>query len=195
MWLDVDIDYPVSEPSAETTVCTHQAVDGPHHWHALLAVPGSERRACIWLKRECGLKPYWPRYQTEFRLQRRSKIQWRSVIPGYIFLPAPVNYRKVESGPKIRRFLRNGTGDVAQIPYWGKQGIEEIIKIEASLNANPIAARDGIPFKKDQMVRIIPLEISGKILRIDSRRRVVILVDMFGGTVPLTVAVGDIESV
>ena len=165
------------------------ATEGP--WHALLVAPGRERRACIWMRLR-ALEPYWPRYRCEARWQHRSAVQWRSVMPGYLFMSAPTNYRMVEEAPAVRNFLRNGDGDVANV---ANSDIDRIRQIEEALNDNAVAAEQGIPFKKGQSVWVLPLETVGEIQHIDSRRRVVVLVPMFGGHRSCTVAVEQITAI
>lgn len=164
-------------------------------WYALLVMAGVERRACIWMRLR-GMWPYWPRYEVGHRdFKSRRSVIWRSVIPGYIFLPVPANCWLVEEAPGVRRIMRNGRGGFAEIPDGGKEGIEQIRDIEASLNANPVAAREGIPFKVGQQVHVSRLDMTGKILKLDGRRRIVVSVPLFGSSIPMTVSVGDIESV
>lgn len=193
-------------------------------WSILLMTTGIERRACHWL-RQRGLQPYWARYRVNWReFQARSGIQWRSVLPGYLFLPWPTDSTQttisdaptvetsalkvgdvipggkkriidycqlVEKAPGVRRFVRNGDGEPETL---GEHDMDRIREIEAALNDSIIAARDGIPFKVGQLVHVKRLEMTGKILRLDGRRRIIIEVFMFGSFVPLTLSVADIEA-
>ncbi len=138
------------------------------------------------------MEPYWPRYRSEARLQHRSRVLWRSVLPGYLFLSSPVNFRTIGNAPALRRVLRSGSGDVAEL---SKADMENIHRIEDALNDSSVASVEGIPFRKGQLVRVIPLDIVAKIRRIDRRRRVVVDAPLFGSVVAMTVVVGDIESV
>jgi hypothetical protein len=162
-------------------------------WCVFLCQTGVERRACIWMRLR-GLQPYWARYRVTWReFQARHGIQWRSVLPGYLFLPWPADCKLVEDAPGVRRFLRNVAGEPETL---GEHDMSQIREIEAALNASTVAARDGIPFKVGQLVHVKRLEMNGKILRLDGRRRIIICVPMFGSRgVPLTVSVGDIEAV
>jgi hypothetical protein len=93
----------------------------------------------------------------------------------------------------VRRFLRNGDGVLEML---GEHEMDRIREIEVALNESVIAAREGIPFKVGQTVYIKKLEINGKILKLDGRRRIIISVPMFGSSgVPLTLSVADIEAV
>jgi transcription antitermination factor NusG len=162
-------------------------------WYVLLTTTGLERRTCIWMRLR-GLQPYWARYRINWReFQVRSGIQWRSVLPGYLFLPWPADCKLVEDAPGVRRFLRNGDGKPETLD---ENQMSRIREIEAALNDSIIAARDGIPFKVGQNVHVKRLEMTGKILRLDGRRRIIISVPMFGSSgVPLTLSVADIEAV
>jgi transcription antitermination factor NusG len=195
-------------------------------WYVLLTTTGLERRACIWMRLR-GLQPYWARYRVSWReFQARSGIQWRSVLPGYLFLPWPadcvqtmisdtpvahmsllkvgdvipggkkkvIDYcQLVEKAPGVRRFVRNADGFPETLD---EHEMDRIREIESALNDSIIAARDGIPFKVGQNVYVKRLEMIGKILRLDGRRRIIISVPMFGSSgVPLTLSVADIESI
>jgi transcription antitermination factor NusG len=167
------------------------------HWYALLVASGMERKVCIWLRRR-QYEPYWPRYKGQVKLNRhRRAIQWRSVIPGYLFIPAPehgsVNWSLVESAPGVHGFMCSA-GNIVSLPEIGKQGIEQIMAIETALNESAIAAVHGIPFKKGQLVFVKSLEIIGEIKRIDGRDRIMVEVPMFGSKVPMWLSSGAIDA-
>jgi hypothetical protein len=162
-------------------------------WYVILMSTGLERRACIWMRLR-GLQPYWARYRVNWReFQVRSGIQWRSVLPGYLFLPHPADCKLVEDAPGVRRFLRDGNGKPETLD---EHEMDRIREIESALNDSIIAARDGIPFKVGQRVYITKLQIGGIILRLDGRRRIIVSTSIFGSRgVPMTVSVADIESI
>ena len=166
-------------------------------WYALLVASGMERKVCIWLRRR-QYEPYWPRYKGQVKLSRhRRSVQWRSVIPGYLFIPAPergsVNWSLVESAPGAHGFMCSA-GNIVSLPESGKQGIEQIMAIETALNESVIAAKDGIPFKKGQLVTVRSLEIVGEIKRIDGKDRIIVEVPMFGSKVPMSLSSAAIEA-
>jgi transcription antitermination factor NusG len=166
--------------------------DSGLRYYVILMSTGLERRACIWMRLR-GLDPYWARYRVIWReFQARHGIQWRSVLPGYLFLPHPADCKLVEDAPGVRRFLRDNDGRPKTIDQYDMDRIREI---EAALNDSIIAARDGIPFKVGQLVYVKRLEQRGKILRLDGRRRIIIEVFMFGSFLPMTLSVADIESI
>jgi len=148
----------------------------------------------MWLLQR-QMQPYWPRYNPVPRAyQPRNRIVWRSVLPGYMF----VNAKRIKfwlfdelDGAKL---MRNGNS-LVEIPDAGKQGMERIREIAEALNADAIAARDGIPFKVGQKVRIRDLDIEATVKRLDSRRRIVVAAPMLGSVVDMTVAVEHIESI
>jgi transcription antitermination factor NusG len=168
-------------------------------WYALLVTSGQERKACIWLKKRQFL-PYWPRYLGAIKLNRHRKgIRWRSVIPGYLFLPIPatnsINCELIESAPAIRKVMRNGSNEPVTLPEHGKDGIARIRELEEVMNADPIAADQGIPFKAGQAIRIARISIEGKIKRIASKKKIVVEAMFFGAVREFELPVGEIEAV
>ncbi|HZS57616.1 MAG TPA: transcription termination/antitermination NusG family protein [Bryobacteraceae bacterium] len=191
--LEAVLRYQVEE-SAELLPGT----DLPRRWYALLVESGRERRICIWLRRR-QYEPYWPRYKGFVKLNRhRTEVRWRSVIPGYLFIPIPIlqtiNCDLIESAPGARRIMRNGE-NLVELPEDGRQGIERIKEIEAALNASAIAAAEGIPFKEGQKVRIRRVELDGKIKRIASKTKIVVEAQFFGAVREWELPVSEIEAV
>src|SRR5579859_2419256 len=97
-------------------------------WRGVHCQPGSERQACIWLRRH-GLKPRWFRFRAEPTrdIKSRRNVRWRSVIPGYLFLPVPLS-RSIDSSffdyaPGIRGFMRNAAGTIVRLK---EEEIEQI---------------------------------------------------------------------
>ncbi len=166
-------------------------------WYALLIASGAERKACIFLRKR-QYEPYWPRYRGEVKLNRhRRAIRYRSVIPGYLFLPikpAP-HWALFEDEAWYRGVIRDSKCEPVQIPELGRQGIEQIREIESALNASPIAAADGVPFKIGQKVRLVRLELTGTVMRIDKRRRVCVEAKLFGRDTRIMVAALEIEPI
>jgi transcription antitermination factor NusG len=168
----------VKDLQAESYV--HQ---GECDWVALLAQPGSERKACIWLRRR-QFKPYWARYKGQVKLNRhRRAMRWRSVIPGYLFLPVitDINWRLIEETPGVHGKMTNGEGRPKLL---NRGHINDIVRIEEALNSSEINAVQGIPFKVGQRVRPtddLYYHWEGPITRIDSRRQIAVEVPgLFG---------------
>ena len=169
----------------------------PCYWIALLT--NNERKACIWLKRR-QFKPYWPRYRGMTRLNRhRRQMRWRSVLPGYLFLPFPMNKepncRLIEESPGSRGIMRNGSFE----PRVLNDGhVQQIRRIEDALNASELNAAEGIPFKVGQRVRVTNdayWQFEGPILKIDNKRRIWLEVELFGAKRHLTVPASELEAV
>jgi transcription antitermination factor NusG len=170
-------------------------------WFALKVRAGSESRAKRALEAR-SIVPYWPRYQAlkriiGSRLAARRK-SWRSVIPGLMFVP--VDYRAVHEtirsySTSIQGVLADAGGKWVTIPDNGRQSMETIRQIEAALNASAIAARDGIPFRVGQRVRVERLASEGTIARIDGTRQITVEAFMFGRVTRMIVPVSEIESV
>jgi len=165
------------------------------HWYALLVMGGRERKVCIWLRRR-QYSPYWPRYRGQVKLNRhRRAVRWKSVIAGYVFLPHVewMNWRLIEEGPNVIGFMRNA-GTLIKIPNLGREGIEGIKSIEESLNASPLAAADGIPFKEGQKVWVSRMEQFGTILSIEKGRKLIVELLFLGSKRPIPLPVSDVEA-
>ena len=166
-------------------------------WYAILTETNKERLACIWLKRR-QYAPYWPRYQGREKVNRRRFVaRWRSVLPGYLFLPVvdEPNWAVLERMPGYRRIMRDGAGNVVTIPERGKQGIEQIREIEMACNSSAIAAEEGIPFREGQKCRLIKIpEVLGEVKRIISKHKIEIEIQMFGGLTLTQVPAAEIEA-
>ena len=113
------------------------------------------------------------------------------MLPGYVFLPAPADCGLVEDAPGARRFIRYGSGDIAELSQKVIDRIKEM-EIEARINEGAILDREGKPFEIGQQVHVSKLELTGKILKLDGRRRIVVEVPLFGNIVPMVVGIGDI---
>ena len=166
-------------------------------WYAVLVASGLERKACIWLRRR-QYAPYWPRYKGQVKLNRhRNAERWRSVIPGYLFLPVEddPNWELLEDRmPGFGSVLRNGVRDrYALLPDKGREGIEQIRQIEAALNASPIAAADGMPFKVGQMVRVPRLSMDGKVVAIERGRKLIVELYFLGAKRPVPLPASEVE--
>lgn len=176
-----------------------EPVQAPRSWYAFLVETGKERRVSDWLTVR-QFQPYWPRYKGQVKLNRhRRAIRPRSVIPGYLFVPLNLepNWRLLTGTHAkaigIRGVLRSGSSDYAILT---EQHIEAIRNIEAALNESPVCATEGIPFKVGQRVRVNsePWNWEGPIIRIDSRRQIVVEARMFGRATRIVVAASEIEA-
>ena len=176
---------------------TFAPVDDAPRWYALLVQSGKERKFCFWLRKR-QYQPYWPRFMGVVKLNRHRKAKrWCSVIPGYLFLPdnGAINWELIEEAQGVHGFMSNASGDLVDLPYKGKQGIEQIKLIESALQESVIAATQGIPFKTGQQVWVGKLSVEGKILRIDNSRQITVEVPMFGSRVKSVMPVSELEAV
>ena len=168
----------------------------PVCWRALLVESGTERKACGWL-RDRQFKPYWARYRVEpTRIQERRHVRWKSVIPGYVFLPIPllrpIDSDYFEHAPGIRGFMRNGSHNVVRFT---EEEIEQVRKIEEALRASLIAAVEGIPFRQGQKVRIIKPDLEARIKEITSKRKIVVEAMFLGAMREWQLAGSEIEAI
>ena len=165
-------------------------------WCALLVQSNAERKCCIWLKRR-GFSPYWARFKASQKLNRhRRAMRWKSVIAGYLFLPKydQMNWKLIEDAPGVRGFLRMA-GEIVSLPESGEQGIAKIREIEDCLNASPVAAAQGIPFKVKQKVRVAKLEMEAIIIKIESARLIELEGNIFGRVTKIRLPVTEIEAI
>lgn len=166
-------------------------------WYALMT--DSEKKACIWLRKR-QYEPYWARYMGPVKVNRhRTMSRWRSVLPGYLFLPIPMgrdpNWRLIEESPGIRSVMRQGNFEPVRI---SSRDIDEIRRIEGAMNASEIAAREGIPFKVGQKVRVIndTLGFEGTVIKLDTKRKITIEVpSLFGRVTKIMLPVSEIEAI
>ena len=173
--------------------------DLPCKWYALLTESGTERKATIWLKRR-QYHPYWPRYMGQIRLNRhRRGFRWRSVIPGYLFLPIPeasnAGWATIEQAPGVHGVMRHADYNFV---VFKEQDISEVARIERCLNESPVAAAEGIPFRVGQEVRIVRGMFENHttaIISIDRGRRITLEVPFLGSTREIVLPVNDIEAV
>jgi|SRR5581483_4946684 len=171
-------------------------IEEPVHWHALFVASGSEPKAVWWLRRR-QFKPYWARYRGEpNRIQARRTIRWKSVIPGYLFLPIPMD-RHIDSdffefAPGIHDFMRTSSGNVVLL---SEMEIDQIRSIEDALQASIIAAGQNIPFKVGQKVRIVKPGIDAKIVGITSKWKIIVEAQFLGAPRQWTLAGSEIEAI
>jgi len=170
----------------------------PCRWYALLTGSGLERKATTWLKRR-QYHPYWPRYMGQVQLNRhRRAVRFRSVLPGYVFLAVPdasvADWDTIEQTPGVRRAMRKTNGDFVQLQV---KDMSDIQRIEVALNSSPIAAKEGMPFRVGQEVRITHGVFEGhvtEILKIERGRKVEIDVPFLGSSTRITLPASEIEA-
>ena len=123
----------------------------PQQWCMLLVEPGKEQDARDSFHRY-GVGAYWPNYYSFFRptLPLRERRR-RSVIPGYLFVPAPPILDIVERIPGVLNAVLNYSGDPATLK---DADIDVIRSIEAGMNT-PIPGRTLHNFKGGDKVGFI----------------------------------------
>ena len=86
----------------------------PQQWCMLQVTPGMERDARDDFHRY-GVRAYWPNCHSFLRstlpLRERRRTDYRSVIPGYLFVPAPPIWDNVERIPGVISVVRNFSGE------------------------------------------------------------------------------------
>lgn len=171
----------------------------PDQWFMLLVRPGKEQEARDSFRRY-GLRAYWPNYHStsHWSPQRRERrrTDYRSVIPGYLFVPALPSstfWNIIERNLGIVNVVRNYSGELAVLK---NADIEVVRSIEASMNT-PVPGKslhnfktgDKVRFADDTLNRWPPGRVAGSI----NDGRISIEVEVMGRIVPFMVFPHQIE--
>ena len=167
----------------------------PQQWCMLLVEPGKEQDARDSFHRY-GVRAYWPNYYSFFRptLPLRERRR-RSVIPGYLFVPAPPIWDIVERIPGVLNAVLNYSGDPATLK---DADIDVIRSIEAGMNT-PIPGRtlhnfkggDKVGFIDDNTQRWPPGRFRGS----SNDGRITVEIGVMGRLVPFVVFPHQIKRV
>jgi transcription antitermination factor NusG len=129
----------------------------PDQWCMLTVRPGKEQDARDSFYRY-GVQAYWPNYhsflQSTLPLRERRRTEYRSVIPGYLFVPAlptQMFWDIAERIPGVENAVLNFSGDLATLK---DADIDVIRSIEAGMNT-PIPGRTMHNFKGGDKVGFI----------------------------------------
>jgi transcription antitermination factor NusG len=167
----------------------------PRLWLAFIARASCEQKAADRL-RECRIRAYWPNYCVTEAIGRHQGnghrlrgARLRSIIPGFIFVAVGIGaepefdlHAIVDETPGLLGYMRNGSGEVAQLR---EADIQQIRKIEGDHNLPP--ARDHVHnFKMGDKVRFkhAPAWV-GKVIEFCSDGRLSVGVLLFGRVVPV----------
>ena len=164
-------------------------------WYALLATSGRERKSLAYLVKR-GYLAYWPHYYARTRWRgHKSREIVRAALPGYMFLPSDKpDWPLILEAPGIRDVMRDGDS-----PYQLSDiDMKKIRLIDEAVNASPVSAARGIPFKVGQRVRLIHSLWEGwetEILGIDKSGQITLEVPLLGGHHKAKIALAEIEAV
>jgi transcription antitermination factor NusG len=126
----------------------------PQQWCMLQVTPGMERDARDGFHRY-GVRTYWPNYHSFLRptlpLRERRRTDYRSVIPGYLFVSAPPIWDIVWRIPGVGNAVLNFSGDPATLK---DADIDVIRSIEVGMNT-PTRGRTLHNFKGGDKVAFI----------------------------------------
>jgi transcription antitermination factor NusG len=171
----------------------------PDQWCMLIVTPGKEQDARDSFHRY-GIQAYWPNYLGFTRWSSRPReprrTDYRSVIPGYLFvpmLPAPTLRDVMERIVGVDNVVRNYSGDLAVLR---SADIEVIRQIEAGLKTpkpgkslHSFKTGDKVRFVDDTLNRWPPGRVAGSI----NDGRISIEVEVMGRIVPFMVFPHQIE--
>jgi transcription antitermination factor NusG len=171
----------------------------PDQWCMLIVTPGKEQEARDNFHRY-GIRAYSPNYlgftRRSSRPRERRRTDYRSVIPGYLFvpmLPTPTLWDVMQRIPDVVSVVRNYSGDIAILR---NTNIEVIRQIEAGLKTpkpgkslHHFKTRDKVRFVDDLLNRWPPGKVAGS----TNDGRITVEVRVMGRLVPFQVFPHQIE--
>jgi transcription antitermination factor NusG len=173
----------------------------PQQWCMLLVTPGQEREARDSFHRY-GVRAYWPNYHSFLRstlpLRKRRRTEDRSVIPGYLFVPALPTEMIWDISlriPGVLNAVLNFSGDMATFK---DESIEVIRAIERGMHT-PVPGKSLHNFKTGDKVRFVD-DITqrwppGKIAGATGDGRITVEVKAMGRIVPFQVFPHQVEKI
>jgi transcription antitermination factor NusG len=171
----------------------------PDQWCMLIVQPGKEQDARNSFRRY-GVRAYWPKYlgftRWSSRPRERRRTDYRSVIPGYLFvpmLPPSTFWDVVERIVGVVNVVRNYSGDLAVLR---NADIEVIRQIEAGLNT-PKPSKSLHSLKTGEKVRFCDDLLNrwplGRVASSTNDGRISVEVEVMGRIVPFLVFPHQIE--
>ena len=173
----------------------------PQQWCMLLVRPGMERDARDSFHRY-GVRAYWPNYHSFLRstlpLRERRRTDYLSVIPGYLFVPAPPTemfWEICQRIPGVGHTVLNFSGEVATLK---DESIEVVRAIERDMHT-PVPGKSLHNFKTGDKVRLVD-DITqrwppGKIAGATGDDRITVEVKVMGRVVPFQVFPHQVEKI
>jgi hypothetical protein len=163
----------------------------PQQWCMWRVTPGMEREARDGFHRY-GVRAYWPNYHSFLRptlpLRERRSTDYRSVIPGYLFVPALPTEMLWDFRlriPGVGNAVLNFSGD----PHTLKDADIDVIRsIEAGMNT-PIPSRTPHNLKAGDKVGRRFARVSGSV----GDGRIIVEVGVMGRHVPFQIFPHQIE--
>ena len=165
----------------------------PQQWCMLLVTPGKEQHARDSFHRY-GVQAYWPNYYSFLRsnlpLRERRRTDYRSVIPGYLFLKSVLDnqlWETIQRTKDTNHLVLNYSGSVATLK---EESIDVIRAIEGGMHTlvpgkslHNFKTGDKVRFVDDLQGRWPPGRISGAV----RDGRITVEVRVMGRMVPFQV--------
>jgi transcription antitermination factor NusG len=165
----------------------------PQQWWMLQVTPGMERDTRNDFHRY-GVRAYWPNYHSFLRLtlplRERRSTDYRSVIPGYLFMPALPTEMLWDFRlriPGVENAVLNFSGDPHTL---NDADIDVIRSIEAGMNTptpgrtlHNLKAGDKVAFIDDNTQRWPPGRFGGS----STDGRITVEIEVMGCLVPFVV--------
>jgi transcriptional antiterminator RfaH len=161
-------------------------------WYVAHTHPHAEHRALEHLRRQ-GFSVYLPRYRKLRRHARRVETVRAPLFPGYLFISmdiARTRWRAIRSTLGVRNLVCEGERPVPVPP-----GVVE--EIQAREDAEGDVPVEDNRFRAGEEVRVSDGPLTGQIgwfQRALERDRIMILLELLGRRVPLTVPLAAVRS-
>lgn len=158
-------------------------------WAVINTHPHKERLALDNLKRQ-AFETYCPMLRATVRHARRTSVVLRPMFPGYVFAamnPDHQRWRPLLSTFGVRTVVRNGDS-LSLMP-------EAFIEAMRSREVDGAIARPSSPYHVGQEVRLVAGPFDGlvaKIIAMDDRERLVVLMDLLNRPVKVKVTANQV---
>ena len=157
------------------------------HWYAVQTHPAAEARAVGHLGRQ-GFETFFPRYRKQRRHARRIDTVEAALFPGYVFVNLDLDlqrWRSVHSTLGVRRLVCSG-----DMPMPVPAAVMDEIRSRGDDDGlMDLGAAAGLrPGDRVEIAEGPFAERTGILEELDDQRRVILLLDLMGRPVRLTIA-------
>jgi transcription elongation factor/antiterminator RfaH len=159
-------------------------------WFAVNTHPAAEQKACMHLENQ-GWQTFFPKIARTLRSGRRTKTELRPHFPGYVFIRLDLGrdqWRAVDSTIGVRRLVKNGDTP-ASVP----SGIVEALQDMALDNGQIVFTSDLRCGDKVKFLTGPFAEMIGALERLDSKGRVMVLLDLLGRSTHVTGRAAELQ--
>jgi transcription elongation factor/antiterminator RfaH len=161
-------------------------------WFAVNTHPAAEHKACLHLENQ-GWQTFLPRIARTLRSGRRTRTELRPLFPGYVFIHLDIGHspwRAIDSTIGVRSLVKNGDTPAA-IPA----GIVEALQDMTQQNGQVVFTAH---LRRGDKVKFLTgpfAEMAGALERLDSKGRVLILLNLLGRETQVSAHASEIQPI